>query len=41
MRPSLATCLFADCCFSELELKNLTKRVVLVQSGPHHHFIEL
>ena len=29
-----------DCYFSELALKNLTKRVGLVQSGYHHHLIE-
>ena len=41
MCPNGATCLSADYCFSELELKNSTKRVGLVQSGPHHHFIEI
>jgi hypothetical protein len=36
------TRLSADCCFSELALKNKnsTKRVGLVQSGPHYHLIE-
>ena len=34
-------CIFMDCCFSELALlKNPTKCVGLVQSGPHHHLIE-
>jgi hypothetical protein len=33
MCPSGATCLSADCCFSEPALKNPTRRV---QSGPHH-----
>ena len=37
MRPSGATCLSADCCFSDI---NPTKSVGLVQSGPHHHLIE-
>ena len=43
MCPSGATCLFADCCFSELALKKYNykcKRVGLVQSEPHYHFIE-
>jgi len=41
MCPSGATCLPADCCFSELALyKNPTQRVGQVQSGPHHHLIE-
>jgi hypothetical protein len=40
MCPSGATCLSADCCFSELALKNPTKRVGPVQSGPHCHLIE-
>jgi len=31
MCPSGATCLSADCCFSELALKNPTKRVGPVQ----------
>jgi hypothetical protein len=39
------TCLPADCYFSELALhflyKNPTQHVGLVQSGPHHHFIEI
>jgi hypothetical protein len=39
--PSVATCLSANCCFSELALyKNPTKRVGLAQSRPHHHLIE-
>jgi len=38
--PSGATCLPADCCFSELALKNPTQRVGLEQSGHQHHFIE-
>jgi hypothetical protein len=43
MCPSGATCLCADCCFSELALykkKNPTKRVGLVQNGELHHLIE-
>jgi hypothetical protein len=40
MCPSEATCLSVKCCFSELALKKSTKRVGLVQSGPHHHLIE-
>ena len=35
-----ATCLSTECYFSELALKNPTKHVGLVQSGPHHHLIE-
>ena len=35
-----ATCLPADCCFSELALNHPVKRVGLVQSEPHHHLIE-
>jgi hypothetical protein len=35
-----ATCLPADCCFSELAHKNPTQPVCLVQNGPHHHLIE-
>ena len=35
-----ATCLSVDCCFSELPLKNPTKRVGIIQSGPHHHVVE-
>ena len=35
-----ATCLSADCCFSELALKKATKRVGLVQSRSHHHLIK-
>jgi hypothetical protein len=32
-----ATCLSADCCFSDIALyKNPTKHVGLVQKGPHH-----
>ena len=38
--PSGATCPSADCYFSELALKKKNKRVGLVESGPHHHFIE-
>jgi hypothetical protein len=34
-------CLSTDCCFSELALKKLTKRVDLLQSGPRHHLIEM
>ena len=34
-----ATCLSTHCCFSELALYK-SKRVGLVQSGPHHHLIE-
>jgi hypothetical protein len=38
---SITLCLYTDCCFSELALlKNPTKHVGLVQSGPHHHLIE-
>jgi hypothetical protein len=40
MCQSGATCLPADCCFSEIALYNPTKHVVLVQSGHHHHSIE-
>jgi hypothetical protein len=40
MYPGGATCLSADGCFSELALKNTTKRVGLVHSRSHHHFIE-
>ena len=40
MCPSGATCLPADCCFSELTLKSPTQPVGLEQSGPHHHLIE-
>jgi hypothetical protein len=41
MCPSGATCLPVDSCFSELALINpTTKRVGLVQSGPHYHLIE-
>ena len=40
MCPSGAICLSADCCFSELALKNTTQRVGLEHSGPHHHLIE-
>ena len=40
MCPSGETCLSADCCFSELGLKNPTKRVDLEQSGSRHHLIE-
>jgi len=35
MCPCGETCLSMDCC-----LKNPTKRVGLVQSGPHHQLIE-
>ena len=36
------TCLSRDCCYSELKhYKNLTKCVGLVQSGSHHHLIEI
>jgi hypothetical protein len=35
-----ATCLSADCCFSEIALLNPTKPIGLVQSRPHHHPIE-
>jgi hypothetical protein len=39
--PSGATCLPTDCCFIELALLiSTTKRVGLVQSGPHHPLIE-
>ena len=41
MWSSGETCRSADCCFSELELKQPTKRVGLVQSESHHHFIQL
>ena len=40
MCPSGATCLSADCCFSELDYANSIQLVGLVQSGPHHHLIE-
>ena len=40
MCRSGVTCLSTDCCFSELALLNPTKRVGLVQSGPHHHLTE-
>ena len=40
MCQSGATSLPADCCFSELTLKNSTQCVGLVQSGPHHYLIE-
>jgi len=40
MCPSGATCLSADCFFSELPLQNPTQRVGLEQSRPHHHLIE-
>jgi hypothetical protein len=42
MYLSDATCLSADCCFSNLVdlLLNTTKRVGLVQSGPHHNLID-
>ena len=36
MCPSGATCLSADCCFSELDYANSIQLVGLVQSGPHH-----
>ena len=39
MCRSGATCLFVDCCFSELHYKNPTKCVGLVQSG-HHYLIK-
>ena len=35
-----ATCLPADCCFSELALQNLTRPVGLAQIRYHHHLIE-
>jgi hypothetical protein len=37
---SWATYLSVDSCFNALALKHLAKRVGLVQSGTHHHFIE-
>ena len=40
MCPSGATGLSADSCFSELAQYKSTKRVVLVQSRPHHHLFE-
>ena len=41
MCTSGATCLSAECCFSELALLKIqTKRVGLVESRPHHHLIE-
>ena len=41
MCPNGATCVFADYCFSGLQnCKNPTKRVGLIQNGPHHHLIE-
>jgi hypothetical protein len=40
MYLSDATCLSADCCFSNLVLYNTTKRVGLVQSVPHHNLID-
>jgi hypothetical protein len=40
MCPSGATCLPAECCFSELALLNPTQHVGLIQSGPHHHLID-
>ena len=40
MWPSGATCLSANCCFSELST-NLTKSVGLAQSGHHYHIIEM
>ena len=44
MCPSGATCLSADCCFSEIAstIKYPTQRVdLVVQSGYHHHLIEV
>ena len=35
-----ATCLPADCCFSELALYNSAQRVGLEQIESHQHFIE-
>jgi hypothetical protein len=41
MCPSEATCLSAECCFSELSLyANPTQCIGLEQSGPHLHLIE-
>jgi hypothetical protein len=40
MCSSGATCLFADCCFSELALSNPTERIGLEQRGHLHHLIE-
>jgi hypothetical protein len=42
MCPSGATCLPADCCFSEIAatIKNKSKGVGLEQSGSHRNFIE-
>ena len=43
MCPSGATCLSVDCCFSDLTSTIYTdpaKRVGLVESRHHHHFIE-
>ena len=43
MCQSGATCLSADCCFSELALwisNYICKLVGLVLRGPHHHLIE-
>jgi hypothetical protein len=39
MCPSGATCLSAECRFSE-HYKNPTKHFGLVQSGPHYRLIE-
>jgi hypothetical protein len=42
MCQSGAICLPVNCCYSELNKYYIdpTKRVGLVQSGHHHHFIE-
>ena len=38
--PRYQLCPPADCCFSDIALYNLNKRVGLLQSGHHHYFIE-